>query len=434
MYKGNANVDYVNKEGIPLNSLFFRLLPNGGGGFGNGSLSVSMLKIGDEEVPLLLSKQNTVLEVKLPTPLGAGQDISIDISFEGRLPNEVVRIDEQSGYGIFSFYEQVLSLAAWYPMLAVYDEDGWNLDSPSSMGDSIFSDMATYSVSITLPENMQVAATGVELARDLQAGNQTLYYESGPARDFFIAASPNFGKVSQEVDGTWVNVFYLPGYEESARQALSISAVSLGIFNMKYGAYPYTELDVVQAPMQYALGVEFPGMFLVSSQLFNTPEKPEFAVTVAHEVSHQWWYNIVGNDVFDDPWLDEGLATYSSSLYYEFGPSRRVPEALLSMWQSEVDRLIENGQDQMVTLPLGLFEGLGDPSIYGDVVYKKAALFYVELRKEIGDDAFFTALKNYYRNQQFRIASNDDLLMEFEAAADGSLDKLFQTWLFSKQP
>ena len=189
---------------------------------------------------------------------------------------------------------------------------------------------------------------------------------------------------------------------------------------------------MVEAPLRYAIGVEFPEIVLISSDLFDTPEQPEFAVTVAHEVAHQWWYNVVGNDVFVEPWLDEGLTTYVSSFYYEFGPAHDVPTVMIDLWQNRVDQLVSNGQDEMIVQPLEYFENLEDTRIYSGVVYNKAALFFYKLRKEIGNEAFFSGLQNYYQKFRFQIASAQDLLATFEAASGRSLQTFYQQELYTK--
>lgn len=431
-YQGEMYLDYVNHENTSLDGLFFRLLPNGKASFGDGSLTVTLVEVNGMPVAPSLSMQDTALQVPLPDSLQVGQSTILKFMFEGKIPEDFGLPGSPSGYGIYNYADSVLALSAFYPMLSVYENGAWSLNLPSSIGDSIFSDCANYSVSITLPEDIYVVATGLEKKREITNGKQTLIYESGPARDFFLVASPYFEKTSRRVDGTLVNVFYLPGQQSSAKQALSVAVESLKIFNRQFGDYPYSELDVVEAPMRYALGVEFSEIVLISSDLFRTPERPEFVVTVAHEVAHQWWYNMVGNDVFMEPWLDEGLVTYASSLYYEFGPMQSVPNPLIDLWQNRVNQLVQTGRDEMITQPLGYFENLEDSRIYGSVVYMKAALFFYKLRQEIGDEEFFVALQEYYLDHQFQIATAQDLLRTFEDVSGRSLQAFFQQELFTK--
>jgi aminopeptidase N len=225
----------------------------------------------------------------------------------------------------------------------------------------------------------------------------------------------------------------LPGHDTGGEAALSITADSLHVFNERYGAYPYTELDVVDAPMRNALGVEYPGIFLIASGLYEEPDQPSFAVATAHEVAHQWWYGVVGNDVFEEPWLDEALTTYSSSLYYQevVGPGAYL--GLVDYWQGRYDRLIQDGGDEPIAEDLSYFENATNPSSYGGVVYTKGALFFKALRDEIGDEAFFSALQGYYQEHKYQIARGDDLLDSFEEVTGKSLDGLFQDWLNSTE-
>ena len=93
---------------------------------------------------------------------------------------------------------------------------------------------------------------------------------------------------------------------------------ALRAFNERLGVYPFTELDIVSTATS-ALGIEYPGIIAMAVRLY--PPKTEYASawlesTMAHEVSHQWFYSTVGNDQQDEPWLDEALAQYSTLLYY----------------------------------------------------------------------------------------------------------------------
>jgi len=143
--------------------------------------------------------------------------------------------------------------------------------------------------------------------------------------------SPDYAIIEREVNGTQLKSYYLPGDEQAAQIALDVASDSLEAYNRRFGAYPYTELDVVEAPMQYALGVEYPGVFLIAADLYAEPQEASFIVAIAHETAHQWWYALVGNDVFDDPWLDEGLATYTSSLYFEESGGRQAYQSFTAI-------------------------------------------------------------------------------------------------------
>ena len=114
-----------------------------------------------------------------------------------------------------------------------------------------------------------------------------------------------------------VNSYFLPGDEEGGRKALDWAAEALTIYQREFGAYPYRELDIVETATT-AGGIEYPGLVVVASRLYSDPKRQTFfeSATV-HEVAHQWWYNVVGNDQVNHPWLDEALTQYATYRYFQ---------------------------------------------------------------------------------------------------------------------
>jgi aminopeptidase N len=247
-----------------------------------------------------------------------------------------------------------------------------------------------------------------------------------------MVASPDFQVTSQTVDGTQINSYFLRGYEPGGEAALQVASGSLEIYNQLIGSYPCAELDVVQAPMRYASGVEYPSIFLIHSGLYDDPQDMNFIITAAHEVAHQWWYNLVGNDVFDDPWLDEALATYTSALYLEYEIGAGGYAGYLREMQNEYRWLASRNMDTRVIEELSFFESAEQPSLlYGAVVYTKGGIFFHELRETIGDAAFYAGLQNYFDSQIYQVARVEDLLNAFENASGQSLDEFYEQWLYS---
>jgi hypothetical protein len=335
------------------------------------------------------------------------------------------------GYGIYNWSQDVLTLSAWYPLLAVYDEDGWNLDPVSEIGDSVYADMALYTVDLDAPASLVIAATGAEASRQTEGPVTRKRFVSGPVREVTLVASRDFQVESQTVGGTSINVYTLSNHTRAIPEVLQTSAATLQLYNERFGTYPYTELDVVEAPMRYAAGVEFPGIILVASGFYDNPSQPFFIETIAHEVAHQWWYNLVGNDVFEDPWMDEALTTYSGLMYFEASGETTFFNRSIAASQSGYQDLLARGADLPVAEDLAFFESLNDGGrAYGDIVYSKGGLFFHTLRETIGDAAFFQALQQYYAGSRYQIARPEDLLEAFEAAAGRQLDDLYQQWLF----
>ena len=432
-FTGHSRVTYTSVETEVLDSLFFRLYPNGGKSYGNGHLQVEDVQVDGQDVKTNLSLGDSVLEVTLPEPLVPGDTVQVDMNFSGEVPKDFGGQETPAGYGIYNLSADVMALSGWYPQLAVYDDEGWNLDPVSAIGDSVYSDTANYSVNVSLDSVIKLAATGVEVDREKLNGQTRYRYISGPVRDFFLVMSPDFIVSSQMVNGTKVNSYYLPGHEQAGEIGLQVAADSLAVFNQRFGTYPYTELDLVEAPMRNALGVEYPGIMLVVTSLYDDPSQPSFTVATAHEVAHQWWYSLVGNDVFDEPWLDEALATYSSGLYFQDVIGQQAYEGLTAYWDDRYATIIADGLDDLVTEDLWYFENSPEHKPYGTIVYSKGALALEAIREEIGDQAFFEALQHYYQGNKYLIAESDNLLGSFETSAGVSLDSLYEKWLYTHQ-
>src|SRR5690606_29132021 len=109
--------------------------------------------------------------------------------------------------------------------------------------------------------------------------------------------------------------YYLDGGLNGAQAALNYATGSLAEFNRMFGEYPYRELDVLAMPTT-GFGMEYPGVIAIANRFYGEAGGA-FAEAVVHEIAHQWWYNLVGNDQPDIPWLDESLANYSYYLYFE---------------------------------------------------------------------------------------------------------------------
>jgi hypothetical protein len=427
-FAGAVEIIYTNQETAPLAQVYLRLYPNGGGQYGDGFVKLQNLFVQSLPVTPVYSLDDSVVEVPLSSPLQPGETVRLQADFSGQVPMDFGGSDSQA-YGLYNFTENVLTLSGWFPLLAVYDQDGWNLDPVAAVGDAVYSDMAFFSVELELPQDWVVAATGQELNRQ-ETGSTTRYqFASGPVRDFFLAASPDFELLSRQVDGVQVNSYSLPGSQPGGQQALQVAVDSLKAFNDRFGEYVYRELDIVQAPMRNAGGVEFPGIVLIESSRYADPSDPVFRVTVAHEVSHQWWYNLVGSDILDHPWLDEAMATFSSAVYYE---AVEGPQAYRAVMDSFNERYQRAGGD---TIASQINQGMGhynQPEFsrnYGAVVYMKGALFLDALRQEIGDEPFFAALQGYYSDHIYQIAAPQDFLDAFARSAGRSLDDFYRQWL-----
>ena len=421
-YRGTALVTLANQTGGPLADLVFRTYPNSDEIYG-GALKIEGAAVNGNAVDgEVFQADETAYRLPLEEPLQPGETVQVEMAFSGRIPEDFDGLP--TVYGVFNHNtsEQFISMANWYPVLAQNKAGQWITQEVVGNGDAVVSEAALYQVSIAAPEDWALITTGSEL-------NRTGRFVSGPVRDFIVLASPNLTEITAEVDGTTVRHWGLPGGEGRWEQALDASANSMEVFNERFGAYPYAELDVLAAPLRNALGVEYPGVFLIGDRLYSDDPENDFwlSLVVAHEAAHQWWYGVVGSDVLVNPWQDEGLTTFSSSLYQEIYQPRYY-EGTLNSYQETVSRVEQLYSDEELAIaqPLDSFQERGE--LYSPVVYQKGALFFQALREILGDRTFFDALQSYYLENHYGLVEPEALLEAFEEACECSLDDIYREW------
>ncbi len=419
-YTGTLEVSIPITGAAAWRDLYFRLYPNlpqfGGG------LEVRGARVNDLIVNYGYEADATALHLSLPKPLPLGQEARVWMHFIGRTQQRPA-----DTYTIFGANDGFLSLTNFYPILAGRREDGWALDVASPLGDVGFHDAALYRVEATIPADQIVAATGVTVTEQAGDGWITRRYVHGPAREFTLIMSPRFQTLSGDAYGTLVRSYFLPEDAEAGRSALYYAIAALQIYSDQFGRYPYREMAVVQAPLTFR-GMEFPGLNLIGSQVYNKYQK-DLENLVVHEVAHQWWYNQVGSDQTRTPWLDEGLAEWTMYAYYLARYGYFAAERLREQrWQVPVRHAVQTGTDRPIGLPVKAY-GRED---YERTIYAKGALFFATLRDEIGEEAFQQLLRAYLKRYCWRIATVADFQALTNEVAGRDLSGMFGRWLEGK--
>jgi hypothetical protein len=427
-YTGRSRLTYTNLTGEALADLVFRTYPNAPVIYG-GQLAVTESRVDGAVVASeVFLSDRTGLRLLLPTPLAPGETVVVELAFSGRAPLDFGDLPDV--YGVFNYAReaQVLTLANSYPILAEREGGSWQAEPVFGVGDAVVSQTALYRVEVTAPLEWELITTGVRTqpAGETERGSAATFV-TGPAREFTLIASPSFERIEAQVDGIVVRHWGLPSGESRWEDALTATVDAVGLFNARFGPYPYAELDVASVPLINAAGVEYPGLYLVITNLYEPDPQSPFllGIVASHEVAHQWWYAVVGNDVIEHPWQDEALAVFSSLLYQEVHQPRFY-EGTLQFYQAQVSALDGGSGESDVGLPVTAFAGR--PQDYSQVVYDKGGVFLVALRERMGDGPFFQALQTYYREYRFSVASPDALLGTFEEACDCSLDAFFAQW------
>lgn len=399
--------------------LVFRLYPNLE--HYAGSLAVTHAQIDGQTVAFSYLANNTAL--RLPIPPTAGRPLTVTLTFITQLRKTSLL---EGGYTLFGWAGDILSLPGFYPVLAVRQGEEWVIDQPPLHADVLFNEVALYQLDLALPQNLIVTGSGVVLnVINNSDGSRTWQLAGGPLRDMTVVAGP-FQAISDTAAGAGVTSYYLPGHEAAAQLALSHATASLRLYSDTYGPYPYTELDLVEAPLNVR-GMEYSGLVLIGTELYDG-QREFLTFLVAHEINHQWWYALVGNNPYRHPWLDEGLAEYGAFDYYRsvFGEAE-AQELLTGRWNIPFSEAASGGVDGVVDQPADAF----DPVMYELLVYSKAALFFHTLRTQLGDDLYHKILQTYYTENRYRIATPQTFLATAQRVSGQDLAPLAEEWLRS---
>ena len=237
-------------------------------------------------------------------------------------------------------------------------------------------------------------------------------------RDVAFALGP-METASVQVAQVELRAWYLPEHADSAQEMLEAAQVQYEALTDRVGPYPYPQLDLVDAPGAFG-GIEYPGLVFIGTLGGTNVIEP-----TVHEVAHQWFYGLIGDDQLHEPWLDEGAATYAEVLYYEAaGRSGRATGML-----SDLRAWLRSHPDP--TLPVGLGVGeYADQGEYALFVYVKGALFFDALRRELGDAAFTEFLHLYYQTFRYRVADGAAFQDLAQDTCGCDLTSLFDLWVW----
>ena len=410
-----------------LHELYFRLYPNlpqYGGGMGIQGVAVN-----GQTAPFSYEAENTAVHILLPEPLLPDSTAAVELSFDLKVP------EREEGYVLCGESRGFLSLPLFYPVLAVRDDRAgvppWNLDiAPTTHGDVAFVEVGLYRVTATVPSGVVVAATGTVISTTNSSegeGWTDIHIVGGPRREFMLILNPHFQTASTDACGARVTSYFLPQDRTTGLVALQYAAAALRVYCQRFGPYPFRDMAVVEAPLRY-FGMEYPGLTLIGLDVYRQ-RRENLEFLIAHEMAHQWWYSVVGNDPVNFPWLDEGLAEYSTYAYYEAIYGTLAAEALWERrWRAPYQYAVEQGLDAVVNQPSSAFKVTN----YETMVYAKAALFFDAVRREVGDDeTYYRLLRGYLDRYRYGVATPADFLAAAEDVSGRDLSELYQQWILT---
>jgi hypothetical protein len=412
---GSVDIRYTNQTDAPLEEIYLMLWPNHGSQY-LGSAELGTVTVAGAEVVPELEHDGLAARLLLAAPLAPGETVELSADFTVQATGGL------EGGARFGISNGILLAPTFYPMIPRIVDGEWETEPAPSGGDTTNSDTSFYAWRVTAPAGMVVAATGTVVDSTTSGDTQTLELITGPVRDLALVVGP-LELTQRTVDGISVNAYLLDRNADEAERLLDQAERQIQNLQARVGPYPYAELDIVDAPGAYG-GIEYPALIFIGVMDDGFYEQAN-----VHEVGHQWFYGLIGDDQLREPWLDEAAASYTEVLYAEqtYGAGA-AQDALDNFWQ------YVQASDHP-ELPIGLpIEEYPSPNEYGLLVYGKGALFFNALRRELGDEVFFAFLQNYYAEYRYGFATSAGFQAVAEETCACELDALFDLWVFKGGP
>lgn len=366
---GQARILYVNNSPVAQDRIVLRLYPNHpthrGRSMTIGSASVN----GAPTTGQFLDANNTLFALPLAAPIVVGGTATLDITYTITLPGT-------------AFYY----MAEPYPIVAVYDASGWRTEVATNGLDYAYTENALHAVRLRVPGSLATWYVGMAKTVEPQPDGTTIYtIVTGPVKNFVLIQAN--GWVSQDFAGASVPIRVL--YLNNARAVEETGQIAVQAFNFyerAFGDYPYAEFDIVSMNFPSG-GEEYPGIVFIHNQRDFTYRR----FIVAHEVAHQWFYGLAGNDTMRHAWLDESLVQIAGYLFYK-KTSYGSPTAAETFWQSILTWYNRVQAVRPINTPLDQYRDFSD---YMSTTYGAGPVFFREVAERIGDDAFLAGLRAY---------------------------------------
>jgi len=475
-------VEYINNSPDTLRFIYFHLWPNGYSN-NNTELAKQLLSLNGKQKLFndpelrgyidsldfsvdnrqvkwnLLPDQPDICRIWLNEDLIPGDTLQISTPFHVKIPKGVT---SRLGH-IGESYQ----ITQWYPKPAVYDKSGWHHMSNQDQGE-FYSEFGSFEVSITLPANYIVGATGnlqnhleAEMLDRLAADTtwmitlsakeaefppssekmKTLRYTENQIHDFAWFADKRFhvlkGKVKLPDSGREVSTWVMFTDQQANlwKDAIPYVNSAISSFSKWNGDYPYQNFTAVQSALSAGDGMEYPGITVIgwAEDAYSLDE------VIAHEIGHCWFYSALGTDERGYPFMDEGITSSNEVRYMnERYPEKKLWEVYLNnkklanffhidkmpvklMQELEWVSQARDNLEQPINLKASDYSTLN----YSLIIYNKAGMGFNYLRAYLGDSIYDSAMHDYYNKWKFMHPQPEDLHESFELSTGKDL-----TWFF----
>jgi hypothetical protein len=429
---GRALVHFESKTG-DLNRVKLNLNP-----------TFEILRISDDEHNSLFYTQDKLrsdLYIYFMRPVARNEKRSIEIFYRGVMEPPELIIDvgpktqvNQTTLTFISppkFDSYLYSKSAlWYPA----PNDG---------------DYFTSNLKVVVPAKYSVVSNGklvdqfAEKARDNgQEVDESLrsayvFQTSKPVK-YLAFVVGRFRKISEENRGVPIVYFRSHVARPMAFDIVSEASEILGFYAEKFGPYPYEKFKIAHR-IWLQSGGHSPPSFIVLNEFFWRPDVKGYVPKsgpvnlaryreyfLAHEVAHQWWGQGVGWETYQDQWLSEGLAQFSTILYLKNKFGEGVYLRLLRKFADWTEKKSNWGQ-----ITLGSRISFFDFEAYQAIIYNKVSVVLNMLKDILGEEVFFQGIQEFFKRNKYKTARSRDFFNVMSEMTKRDLKPFFDGWFHS---
>ncbi len=386
-----------------------------------------------------------IIEILLGNPILPGQTVTITTPFKVQLPRTFSRPGHEG---------QDYQVTQWFPKPAVYDFKGWHPMPYLDQGE-FYSEFGNYDVTLTVPENYLVAATGnLQTATEqdwLNTRNmanikgdtaflnslgkkkkiasstqmKTLRFTEEKIHDFAWFASKRYVFAQDTVtlsDGKVVTAraYFFPESRAAWSKSVGFVKNATAYYSQRIGNYPYNNVSVIEGPLVAGAGMEYPTIAIIAP----ATTAAELKTPIIHEVGHNWFQGMLASNERDYGWMDEGVNSYYEKAYSK---DRNNKAGLLDFLDESIitTQLLRRNQDQPIQLHSAWYDDLN----YGLMLYSKAPEMLVYLEQYLGREKFDAAMQSYFNTWQFKHPQPEDIRRSFEQSTGEDLSWFFDEGL-----
>ena len=386
--------------------------------------------------------QNTLLKIKLPTPLKPGEQITFQINFTTYFDRGSIRrrmkVYDHHGYKHFNGVH-------WYPRICVYDRKfTWETDQ--HVEKEFYGDYGYFDISLTLPNHYIAEATGtlvnkeevlpaalrkqLDIAnfKDKPIGSQpsvivppdgtykTWHYQAVNVHDFAWTADPTYRIGETTWNGVQCVAIAQENNAKGWQQTAQFTAKVIATYSRDFGLYNYPKIVCADA----ADGMEYPMITLDGGYY------PSHQSLIAHEVGHNWFFGMVGSNETYRAALDEGFTQFLTAWCMRKLTKESQPE-LKRAFAGYMDDAIDGTDEILETHSNDFHSATGHGGGYKHVYYKTASMLY-NLQYYLGDSVFLEAMKNYVEQWKFCHPYIEDFRNSIIQSTQTDLNTFFDQW------